>query len=595
MPPVAGLGSSPYDPRNWLGGALLAREQRRLAAILAADVVGYSRLMGRDESGTLARLKVHRAERLEPVLDRNGGRLVKTTGDGAIVEFGSAVDALRAAIECQQAVADANRDQPEDTRIVFRIGLHLGDLIVDGDDLYGDGVNVAARLEAEALAGGIVVSGAIHDAVAGRLNAGFEDLGPLSLKNIDRSVRAFRVQWKPDEWASVTADPGLPNPAKEQALPLPDKPSIVVLPFQNMSGDPDQDYFADGMVEEITTVLSRVRWLFVIARTSAFTYKGQARDLRQVGRDLGVRYLLEGSVRKSGRRVRVTAQLIVAETGAHLWADRFDGELEEIFDMHDRVATEVVIAIEPNLRHAEIERSLRKPTASHDAYDFYMRASAAFTQPTGRNLRAALDFTQQAITRDPRFARALALRALCIMHSLDSFGPDAVPEALRLAHAALATSSDDSEATSFAAVTIALLGGSIETALTGSESALMLSPNGFSAVMPSGWIQTAAGHPNEAIDMFKRALRLSPRDPFRGYTELGLAILPRRRAPQRCTGVGTTRYPDAARTGRRLSSGSCGARRSRPSQRSARYDPAIAAAPAPCPHRCGFCAPPEPQ
>jgi tetratricopeptide (TPR) repeat protein len=294
--------------------------------------------------------------------------------------------------------------------------------------------------------------------------------------------------------------------------------------------------------------------------------------------------------------VRVTAQLIVAETGAHLWADRFDGELEEIFDMHDRVATEVVIAIEPNLRHAEIERSLRKPTASLDAYDFYMRASAAFTQPTGRNLRAALDFTQQAITRDPRFARALALRALCIMHSLDSFGPDAVPEALRLAHAALATSSDDSEATSFAAVTIALLGGSIETALTASESALMLSPNGFSAVMCSGWIQTAAGHPNEAIDMFKRALRLSPRDPFRGYTELGLAIAYRDTGhPKRCTGVGTTRYPDAARTGRRLSSGSCGARRSRPSQRSARYDPAIAAAPAPCPHRCGFCAPPEPQ
>jgi adenylate cyclase len=278
------------------------------------------------------------------------------------------------------------------------------------------------------------------------------------------------------------------------------------------------------MVEEITTVLSRVRWLFVIARTSAFTYKGQARDLRQVGRDLGVRYLLEGSVRKSGRRVRVTAQLIDAETGAHLWADRFDGGLEEIFDMHDRVAAEVVSAIEPNLRHAEIERSRRKPTASLDAYDLYMRASAAFMEPSGRNLRAALDFTQQAIARDPHFARALALRAACIMHSVDSFGPDAVPEALRLAHAALATSSDDSEATSFAAMTIALLGGSIETALTGSERALMLNPNGFSAIMHSGWVQAAAGHPNEAINMFTRALRMSPRDPFRGYCELGLAI-----------------------------------------------------------------------
>ena len=278
------------------------------------------------------------------------------------------------------------------------------------------------------------------------------------------------------------------------------------------------------MVEEITTVLSRVRWLFVIARTSAFTYKGQARDLRQVGRDLGVRYLLEGSVRKSGRRVRVTAQLIDAETGAHLWADKFDGGLEEIFDMHDRVAAEVVSAIEPNLRHAEIKRSRRKPTASLDAYDLYMRASAAFMEPSGRNLRAALDFTQQAIARDPHFARALALRAACIMHSVNSFGPDAVPEALRLAHAALATSSDNSEATSFAAMTIALLGGSIETALTGSERALMLNPNGFSAIMHSGWVQAASGHPNEAIKMFTRRLRLNPRDPFRGYCELGTAI-----------------------------------------------------------------------
>ena len=480
---------------------------RRLAAIVVADVVGYSRLIGADETGTLARLATLRRDIVDHAIARHAGRLFKETGDGFLVEFTSAVQAVTCAMEIQKQVeAKAGEGQP----LRLRIGIHVGDVVVQGEDLMGDGVNIAARIEGIADPGGIALSRAVYEQVRDRLDTSFDDRGEIELKNISRPVHIFAI--------------GGESAAAPQALALPDKPSIVVLPFQNMSGDPEQDYFADGMVEEITTVLSRVRWLFVIARTSAFTYKGQARDLRQVGRDLGVRYLLEGSVRKSGRRVRVTAQLIDAETGAHLWADRFDGGLEEIFDMHDRVAMEVVSAIEPNLRHAEIERSRRKPTASLDAYDLYMRASAAFMEPSGRNLRAALDFTQQAIARDPHFARALALRAVCIMHSVDSFGPDAIPEALRLAHAALATSSDDSEATSFAAMTIALLGSSIETALTGSERALTLNPNGFSAIMHSGWVQAAAGHPNEAINMFTRALRLSPRDPFRGYCELGLAI-----------------------------------------------------------------------
>ncbi|MBR1270913.1 adenylate/guanylate cyclase domain-containing protein [Bradyrhizobium sp. AUGA SZCCT0222] len=487
----------------------MAGEQvvRRLAAIVAADVVGYSRLIGADETGTLARLAALRRDIVDHAITRHAGRLFKETGDGFLVEFTSAVQAVTCSMEIQKQVeAKAGEDQP----LRLRIGIHLGDVVVQGEDLMGDGVNIAARIEGIADPGGVALSRAVYEQVRDRLSTSFADRGEIELKNISRPVHIFAV--------------GGESPSPPPALALPDKPSIVVLPFQNMSGDPEQDYFADGMVEEITTVLSRVRWLFVIARSSAFTYKGQARDLRQVGRDLGVRYLLEGSVRKSGRRVRVTAQLIDAETGAHLWADRFDGELEEIFDMHDRVATEVVSAIEPNLRHAEIERSLRKPTTSLDAYDFYMRASAAFREPSGRNLRAALDLTQQAISRDPHFARALALRAACIMHSVDSFGPDAIPEALRLAHAALATTGDDSEATSFAAMTIALLGGSIETALTGSERALMLNPNGFSAIMHGGWVHSAAGLPNEAINMFTRALRLSPRDPFRGYCELGLAI-----------------------------------------------------------------------
>jgi TolB-like protein/class 3 adenylate cyclase len=288
----------------------MAREQRRLAAIIATDVVDYSRLMGRDESGTLARLREHRKLRFEPTLARHGGRLVKLTGDGALVEFTSAVDALAAAIEFQQTMGAVNRDQPKDTAVVFRVGVHLGDLIVDGDDLYGDGVNVAARLEAQSPVGGIVISGDVYNAVAGRLKATFDDLGSLALKNIERPVQAFRVEWDAADWKTMGADaPELAIPAEPttSTLALPDKPSIAVLSFQNMSGDPDQEYFADGIVEDIITALSRFKSLFVIARNSSFTYKGKAVDIKQVGRELGVRYVLEGSVRKGGDRLRITA------------------------------------------------------------------------------------------------------------------------------------------------------------------------------------------------------------------------------------------------------------------------------------------------
>src|SRR5262245_46367481 len=314
----------------------LAREQRKLAAIVAADVVGYSRLMGRDEGGTLARLRKNRSEHLDPVLTKYGGRLVKLTGDGALVEFASAVDALSATIEFQQAMAEANADQPANTALVFRMGLHLGDLIVDGDDLYGDGVNVAARLEGEAPAGGILISRNIRDAVAGRVKAMFEDLGGLSLKNIERPVRAFKVHWKAFDWSTQAAPevplaPAATLQSSPTMLPLPDKPSIAVLPFQNMSGDPEQEYFADGVVEEIIMALSRFKSLFVIARNSSFAYKGKSPDVRQVGRELGVRYVLEGSVRKAGNRLRITAQLIDAASRAHIWADRFEGALEDVF------------------------------------------------------------------------------------------------------------------------------------------------------------------------------------------------------------------------------------------------------------------------
>jgi adenylate cyclase len=314
-------------------------------------------------------LKEHRARRLEPALSRNGGRLVKLSGDGALAELPSAVDALRAAVEFQQSVDEANATQPEEQRMLFRIGLHLGDLIVDGDDLYGDGVNVAARLESEAPSGGIVVSGALHEAAAGRLQAEFADLGRLSLKNIDRQVQAYRVEWNHRARA-------LPPASAVDALPLPDKPSIAVLPFQNMSGDPEQEYFADGMVEDIITALSRTKALFVIARNSSFTYKGKAVDIKQVGRELGVRYVLEGSVRRAGKRLRIAGQLIDATTGSHIWADRFEGDVADLFDLQDQVTTRVVGAIAPELEHAEIERASRKPTGDLQAYDYYLRGMA---------------------------------------------------------------------------------------------------------------------------------------------------------------------------------------------------------------------------
>jgi adenylate cyclase len=334
-------------------------QTRRLAAILAADVAGYSRLMGADEEGTLERLKTLRRELLDPKISEHKGRIVKTTGDGLLVEFASVVDAVRCAAAVQQAMPERNAGVAADNRIELRIGINLGDVIVEGDDLYGDGVNIAARVEALADAGGVFVSNTVHDQVRDRLPFAFEDLGEQQVKNITRPVRVYRVR----NVEVVARSPPAP------ALPLPDKPSIAVLPFANMSGDPEQEYFADGMVEEITTALSRIRWLFVIARNSSFKYKAQAIDVKQVGRELGVRYVLEGSVRKAGGRVRITAQLIDALSDAHLWADRFDGLLEDVFDLQDQVAISVAGVIEPTLRAAEIRRSSGRPTHDLTAYD----------------------------------------------------------------------------------------------------------------------------------------------------------------------------------------------------------------------------------
>jgi TolB-like protein/class 3 adenylate cyclase len=326
------------------------RVERKLSAIFAADVEGYSRLMELDEVGTLRTLTAYRVI-IDRLIASHRGRIFNTAGDSLVADFASAVDAAECAVEIQEAVGKENADRPAGEQMRFRIGVHVGDIIVQGDNLFGDGVNIAARLEALAEPGGICVSGTVRDQIGTKLPVGFIDLGPQQVKNIAQPIKAYRIRSE----TSISD-----SPVSGASLPLPDKPSIAVLPFQNMSGDPEQEYFADGMVEEIITTLSRIRWLFVIARNSSFTYKGQAVDVKQVGRELGVRYVLEGSVRKAGQRVRITGQLIDAVTGTHIWADRFDGSLEDVFELQDKVAISAAGVIEPTLQAAEIRHSAQR-------------------------------------------------------------------------------------------------------------------------------------------------------------------------------------------------------------------------------------------
>jgi len=380
-------------------------QTRRLAAILAADIAGYSRLMGADEVGTVQALREHRAT-ADPLIAQHDGRIVKTTGDGFLIEFSSVVGTVECALGLQRLAAERNAGTPAERRMEWRIGVHLGDVLIEGDDILGDGVNIAARLEGIAEPGGICISEDAFRQVRGKIEAEFADLGEQSLKNIARPLRVYRVELAAGTKQAVT--PPI-------ALPLPDKPSIAVLPFANMSGDPEQEYFADGMVEEIITALSRIRWLFVIARNSSFTYKGQAVDVKQVGRELGVRYVLEGSVRKGSGRVRITALLIEAETGTHLWAERFDGALEDVFDLQDKVAVSVAGVIEPALRAAETRRSAARPMADLGAYDLYLRALAVFYPVTKERVFAALTLFERAIEIDRHYGLALAWAAVCHM------------------------------------------------------------------------------------------------------------------------------------------------------------------------------------
>jgi len=495
------------------------RVERRLAAILAVDVAGYSRLMGEDEEGTLAALRAVRRELGDPKIAEHRGRIVKTTGDGLLVEFASVVDAVRCAVEVQREMIARNTAVPPERRIEFRMGINVGDIIIEDGDIFGDGVNIAARLEALAEPSGICLSAAAHEQVRDRLDIAFDDLGEQQVKNITRPVRTYRIA------LGASSRAALPVRAP---LPLPDKPSIAVLPFQNLTGDAEQDYFVDGMVEEITTAIARLPWLFVIARNSAFTYKGKPVDVKQVARELGVRYVLEGSVRKAANRVRITGQLIDTTTGAHIWADRFEGALDDIFELQDQVASNVAGAIEPKLRQSEIERASRKTTANLTAYDLYLRALAQSYRFTEEGFAEAVVLARQALAIDPSYAPAAAMvgwcRMLQRMQGWGTLSDEDIGEACRLARQALEAERDDAETISLAARTLFFLAGEVAMSAASLDRALALNPNAAHAWLARGNIHAHRNQPDAAIEAIERARRLSPFDQYTFFYAGGIAL-----------------------------------------------------------------------
>jgi adenylate cyclase len=489
------------------------RVERRLAAILAADVAGYSRLMGQDEAGTLARLKAHRRELIDPSIAEHKGRIVKTTGDGILIEFPSVVEAIACAVTVQRGMAARNAATPEDQRIVFRIGVNLGDIIVDQGDIFGDGVNVAARLEALAHPGGICVSRVVRDQVRDKLDFAFEDMGEQQVKNITRPVRAHRIVLGEEHPSS---EPAAAAPA---AAPLaaPDKPSVAVLPFANMSNDPEQEFFADGIAEDVITALSRYSSLFVIARNSSFTYKGRAVDVKQVGRELGVRYVLEGSLRKAGNRIRVTAQLVEAEIGKHVWAERYDRDLADIFALQDEITGAVTIAIAPAIAHAEQQRAMRKPPGSLDAWSAYQRGLWHLAKFSLDGNALSEKFFQRAVDLDPTFAGGY--RGLAFAQWQAAAGgyhtrglPEAQASAEALARRAVVLDGADAEAHAFLGEMF-LYRGDHEGALAEAEGALAVMPNLADAHGVRGAALIFSGRPEEGLPAVRTCIRLDPRAP----------------------------------------------------------------------------------
>jgi TolB-like protein/class 3 adenylate cyclase len=497
--------------------------ERRLAAVLAADVAGYSRLMGADEEGTLARLKAVRKTLVDPAIASHRGRIVKTTGDGMLIEFASAVDAMRSAVEVQRRMAEQNAAVPQDQRIEFRIGIHVGDIIFDDNDIFGDGVNIAARLEGIADPGGVCISDDAHRQIRGKVDIIFENMGAQKLKNIAEPMPAWRMQIGSSPALALTKDVFA---GSGYLLPLPDKPSIAVLPFQNMSGDPEQEYFADGMVEDIITALSKFKSLFVIARNSSFTYKGKSVDIKQVGRELGVRYLLEGSVRKAGNKVRITGQLIDATNGSHLWADRFDGALDDIFDLQDRVTSSVVGAIFPKLQLSEFERAKQKPTDNLTAYDYHLRGFSKMYLFKKEALEEALPLFHKAIESDPEFASPYAAAAFWYVVR-QTFGwntnrdQDAI-DSVALARRALELENDDAIVLTFAGFVLGFWSHNTAGGAELLERATHANPNLALAWNYLGWVNTYLGNHSSAVEYFKKALRLSPLDPLMFTTQTGL-------------------------------------------------------------------------
>jgi TolB-like protein len=449
---------------------------------------------------------------LDGLIASHRGRIANTAGDSVLAEFGSAVDAVQCAVEAQAALTEANADLPPDRHINFRMGVHVGDVMVKGGDLFGDGVNIAARLQTLASAGGTCISGVAHDQVRKILPFAFTDLGAQHVKNIEEPVRAFAVSARSASEVAVYSNASMP-------LALPDKPSMAVLPFQNMSGDPEQEYFADGIVEDIITALSRFKALFVIARNSSFTYKGRAVDVKQVGRELGVRYVLEGSVRKAANRVRITGQLVDTSSGAHLWADRFDGGFSDIFDLQDQVTERVVGAIAPAVEKAEIERAKRKPTESLDAYALYLRGLARLYQYTSRPANdEALRLFNRAIELDPDFASSYGRAAYCYLiaqgNSWISVTPNEIAEVTRLTQRAVELGKDDALTIATSGFALAHVVRDLGTAVGLIDRALVLNSNLAEAWYWGGWLKTWLGEPESAIERFARAMRLNPLDPL---------------------------------------------------------------------------------
>jgi adenylate cyclase len=497
------------------------RVNRRLAAILAGDVAGYSRLMGVDEEETLRQLKSHRRELVDPKIAEHRGRIVKTTGDGMLVEFVSVVDAVRCAVDIARGMIERNSTVPADRRIEFRVGINVGDIMSDGDDIFGDGVNVAARLEALAEPGGIMVSRVVYEQVRDKLNFGFEDMGEQTVKNIARPISMHRVSLSESAPVVVVSPSGVGG-----KVDASDRPSIAVLPFDNISGDPEQEYFADGISEDIITGLSKLRWFFVIARNSSFAYKGKAVDVKHAARELGVRYVLEGSVRKGGNRVRITAQLIDASTGNHIWADRYDGELTDVFELQDEITRKVVAAIEPKLLEAEAVRSRARSPEDLRAWDLVMQANSVFWRMTKADIDAAIDMLRKATELYPDYAPAQSMLAFALLFRAipaGAFRSQDVRDALPLA--SRAAELDDSDPWAHLALGwAALLMRRTEMAVEEYQRALNINPNFAAAHGHLGMAYGLDDQPDKAIVHLEQATRISPHDPQTFLFNTNLAI-----------------------------------------------------------------------